>query len=198
MRLLVLLVSLVFLAFTVHEELKKREWYSADTLDGRGLSLLLEAEGDPETLSSALLYLERALHQSPELASAQVHRIEVLLQLDQLPQALDAMDRLITQTNDREHRLLRCMLVEWVQPTVGDHRGCYQAVADEVLATDGKAAKHNSQYLLALKMAEDPDFSARAAAFLRNLEGEMAKTVFSGLLLESPREAVIAHRLHRH
>lgn len=197
MRLLVLAISMLFLIYTVTIELSSRQWVSADSLNQQGMSLLVQAEGDPQTLQSALHYLDRALDRSPQLASAQVHRIDVLLQLGRLPQALDAIDRLIAQTGDRQHRLLRCMLVEWVQPDTGDHTGCYRAVAEEVLADDNAQAVENSQYLLALKMMQAPDFEVQAERYLAGLDAEVTQNVQRQLLLETPREEVILQRLYR-
>ncbi|MDX9873306.1 MAG: hypothetical protein RBS88_00230 [Spongiibacteraceae bacterium] len=155
------------------------------------LQLQPHAVIDRNVLAVARAQPDTALQHDPESVKVLQTRLSINLRTRRLSDALTDLDRLIATREETGDRLLRCFIVERLKAKSEEEMSqCYDDVIMRYEKHLGSEASLDLNYLVALRMADDPRFEPLSKAFIR-AQPEVQAEYYEFILFQPDRNAYL-------
>ena len=141
--------------------------------------------------------LDQALEKDPDYLPARQERLNLLLLNQEPDAAVEEAEEIARISDIPESRLFYCMLREHQDMNGPGRDACYVDVADRI-ATNNSKPYTDLNFVLALKLADSPDFRATAKKHIAQVDHEEVRALVASLLFEKDREALIESYLPVH
>lgn len=160
-----------------------------DQLNREALEILQAAPSE-EDIARALTLTEKAIEIDPAHQASRNTRVNIFMIMKRMDLVAEEAEQLLVANNIAENHLYLCMAREVAEPGYVNQIRCYEQVAQRMEA-EGKVPESDGSYLMALKLANSPQFEASLWEYLESQESEFAREMAEFLFLESSRDDVL-------
>ncbi|MFL1406564.1 hypothetical protein ACJO2E_14610 [Marinobacter sp. M1N3S26] len=151
---------------------------------------IMQAGADQGELQQVLELTSQAIEKDKDFLPARNTRVNALLQLGDMDRVVQEAEAIASINNTPGNQLYVCMAREVANAGYPGQQSCYSGVID-LMEENGRSADADANYLMAMKLANHPDFESHVWQYIEKQESESARQVAEYLFIESSREEVL-------
>lgn len=152
---------------------------------------IMRSGADEQELRKVLELTSQAIEKENDFLPARNTRVNALLQLGDLDRVAEEAEAIASIDDNPENQLYVCMAREAAQPGYTGQQSCYSEVVD-LMERNGRSPVKDANHLMAMKLANHPEFEASVWEYIENQESEPARELAEFMFIESSRDEVLS------
>ena len=151
---------------------------------------ILQSGADERELKQVLELTSQAIKKERDFLPARKTRMNALLQLGDIQRVADEAEAIASIDGNPESQLYVCMAREVAQAGYPEQQSCYAEVVD-LMDNQGRSSVSDANYLMALKLANHPEFETSVWQYIEKQESEAAREVAEFMFIERSRDEIL-------
>ena len=151
---------------------------------------IMGADVEQGDLKQVLELTSQAIEKDQGFLPSRNTRINALLKLGDIEGVVREAEAIASIDNHPESQLYVCMAREAANAGFPGQQACYSSVVDS-MDKSGRSADADANYLMAMKLANHPDFETHVWQYIESQESEAAREIAEFMFIESSREEVL-------
>ncbi|NWO04775.1 MAG: hypothetical protein HLX50_03485 [Alteromonadaceae bacterium] len=151
---------------------------------------IIQAGANEDDLEQVMKLTSRAIEKDGGFLPARFTRINAMLQRGDLKGVVEEAEAIESIDSTPENQLYVCMAREAAKPGYPGQQSCYSDVINTMNKT-GRSAEDDANYLMAMKLANHPDFETSVWRYIENQKSDAAREAAEFMFIESSRDEAL-------